>query len=195
MVVGTTFGDAGYVIADGTGLKGAYSGDNMFHVTTGSGNDKLHGRAGNDVLSAGNGNDILVGEGGADKLTGGGGSDHFVYDAASDSTGIKYDTVIGFNAYSDKFDVPGKITGIDHAIASGRLDTSAFAKDFTHDIGAFQLHAHHALEFTPSSGSFRGYHFLVVDLNGVAGYQAGQDLMIRLDTPANITHLAITDFI
>ncbi len=34
--------------------------------------------------------------------------------------------------------------------------------------------------FTPDLGTLAGDHFLVVDANGVAGYQAGQDLVIEL---------------
>jgi hypothetical protein len=33
---------------------------------------------------------------------------------------------------------------------------------------------------TPSAGSYVGDTFLVVDVNGLAGYQAGQDLVICL---------------
>lgn len=42
------------------------------------------------------------------------------------------------------------------------------------------LTAGHAVFFTPDSGSLAGQLFLVVDGNGTAGYQAGQDFVILL---------------
>jgi hypothetical protein len=42
------------------------------------------------------------------------------------------------------------------------------------------LGAHHAVLFKPNSGTLSGDTFLVVDLNGTAGYQSDHDLVIRL---------------
>ena len=47
-------------------------------------------------------------------------------------------------------------------------------------VDASHLAGHHAVLFTPSSGAFSDKTFLVVDANGVAGYQAGADLVILL---------------
>jgi hypothetical protein len=41
--------------------------------------------------------------------------------------------------------------------------------------------------FTPDGGNLAGHTFLVVDVNGAAGYQAGQDYVFQLDSG---THLA-----
>jgi len=43
------------------------------------------------------------------------------------------------------------------------------------------LTAHHAILFKPNAGTLSGVTFLVVDLNGTAGYQANADLVIRLN--------------
>ena len=184
----------GYIVADSTGLKGTYSSDATFHITGGSGNDILVGRSGDDVLSGGAGNDTLIG-GGRDTLTGGPGHDLFVYTAVGNSTGAGHDTVVGFDAYSDKFEVPERVTGVDPAIVGGALSPNGFNSSLAADVTASDLAAHYAVEFTPSSGSYAGVHFLIIDQNGVAGYQANADLVIELSSPGNIAHLSTSDFI
>jgi hypothetical protein len=96
--------------------------------------------------------------------------------------------VIGFDATTDLFDLPGSInvTGIDTAISGGRLSVPRFDDQLQHFVGATQLGAHHAVLFTPDDGAFAGHTFLVVDANGVAGYQAGQDLAIDLQNATNL---------
>jgi len=74
------------------------------------GSDFLSGGDGKDTLSGGEGNDTLTGGGAADVIDGGIGDDRFVYNAASDSAGNKYDTVSGFAsgfnyASGDKIDI------------------------------------------------------------------------------------------
>ncbi len=49
--------------------------------------------------------------------------------------------------------------------------------------------------FTPTAGTLAGQTFLVVDVNGVAGYQAGGDLLIDLQHPLNISSFGVADFI
>ena len=132
---------------------------------------------------------------GADHLTGGALSDTFVYSSAAQSTSTGYDTVTGFNFASDRFDIPGgagTITAIDTALTSGNLSTATFNADLTSDLTG-HLGAHHAMLFTASGGTLSGQTFLVVDLNGTAGYQAGADLVIHM-TGATGT-LATGDFI
>ena len=55
--------------------------------------------------------------------------------------------------------------------------------------------AAHAVLFKPDSGTLHGKTFLIVDVNGVAGYQAGADLVIQLVTPAHLTSIDAGDFI
>jgi len=162
---------------------------------TGTGAFRGTGNALANSITGGAGNDVLKGLGGADHLNGAAGHDIFIYAAAADSTGTGYDTVTGYNALEDRFNVPGTITGIDHAITSGALSTASFDADLAKALTGSHLHSHHAVEFTPSSGTLKGDHFLIVDVNGTAGYQAGADLVILLNGPANISHLSTTDFI
>ena len=130
-----------------------------------------------------NGHFIIKSGKGADKLTGGALSDTFVYSSAAQSTSTHYDTITGLNLSSDKFDIPGAagtITGINTKVASGALSTSTFDANLKSAISSSRLGAHHAVLFTPNSGTLSGQTFLIVDLNGVAGYQSGQDLVVRL---------------
>jgi len=126
---------------------------------------------------------IIISGKGADQLTGGALSDTFVYSSATQSTSTHYDTITGLNFSSDKFDIPGAagtITGINTKVASGALSTSTFDANLTTAMSGGHLSAHHAVLFTPNSGTLSGQTFLIVDLNGVAGYQSGQDLVVRL---------------
>ena len=129
-----------------------------------------------------NGHFIITGGLGADKLKGGALSDTFVYSSASQSTSTHFDTITAFNYSTDIFDMPGSagtITGINAAVNSGNLASASFDANMTSAMSG-HLTAHHALLFTPTGGTLSGQMFLVVDLNGVAGYQTGADLVIRM---------------
>ncbi len=149
-------------------------------IDGGGGNDKLSGSAGNDVLTGDDGNDALFGSGGIDTLTGGAGADRFIYHAVSDSTGTQFDTITDFDADSDDLDFQVAITGVDAEVTHGTLSAATFAPNLRADIGAAQLAAHHAVLFMPDAGDYAGQLFLVVDINGVAGYQPKEDMIIRL---------------
>ncbi|HEV2563374.1 MAG TPA: NF038122 family metalloprotease [Rhizomicrobium sp.] len=129
---------------------------------------------------------------GADHFTGGGGADTFLYASASQSTSTHYDTISGFNFSADKFDVTGTITGIDAALTTGALNTASFDSDLTTAMNGHLL-AHHAELFTANSGTLSGQTFLVVDINGTAGYQTGADLVFHMTSTTGT--LATTDFI
>jgi hypothetical protein len=127
---------------------------------------------------------IIIGGLGGDNLRGGALSDTFTYTSAAQSTSTHYDTITGFNFSSDIFDTPGAagtITAIDTAVTSGALSTASFDTNLTSAISSSRLGAHHAVLFTPNGGTLSGQTFLVVDLNGTAGYQAGADLVIRMN--------------
>jgi hypothetical protein len=149
---------------------------------------------GNDTLSGGAGNDVLTGGSGADKLTGGAGSDTFVYQSVSDSTSIAYDTITDFDASQDKFDLWNAVSVVDAAITGGRLRSTFFDQDLAAAVNASNLHPHDAILFTGTTGNLRGHTFLVVDENGIAGYQAGQDLVVRLDGATNLAQFGIHNF-
>jgi Ca2+-binding RTX toxin-like protein len=150
---------------------------------------------GHFVILGGAGNDRMTGGNGGDTFTGGAGADSFVYTSAAQSTGSQYDTITGLDFAADRIDVPGAggtINAIDSAIAAASLSSATFDSDLGAALSG-NLGAHHALQMTANAGTLQGQSFLVVDLNGVAGYQAGQDLVIHL---ANATgSLATTDFI
>ena len=131
-----------------------------------------------------NGHFIIIGGKGADNLTGGALSDTFTYTSAAQSTSTHYDTITGFNFSKDIFDTPGSagtIKGINTAVKSGSLSTASFDANLKSAISSSRLGAHRAVLFTPNGGTLKGQTFLVVDLNGVAGYQAGADLVIRMN--------------
>ncbi|MEJ1968238.1 MAG: type I secretion C-terminal target domain-containing protein [Rhizomicrobium sp.] len=152
---------------------------------------------GNDTARGGSGNDVFYGEGGADTLTGGGGADVFAYLAPSDSTGnstgTAYDTVTDFTAGTDKFQFVGNpVTGVDATVA-GALDSANFDTELGGLVGTGQLAAHHAVLVTATSGTLVNHTFLVVDANGIAGYQTGgADYVIDVGTLAGIS---ATDFV
>src|SRR6185295_7376261 len=132
---------------------------------------------------------------GKDTLGGGAGSDRFIYASAADSTSVGFDTVKNADFTADVWDVQGNITAIDTAVASGNLSTNGFDTKLAAAVGAGQLGAHHAVIFTPSAGNLAGRTFMVVDLNGVAGYQASADLVVELKSPVNLGSIDTNDFI
>jgi Ca2+-binding RTX toxin-like protein len=158
----------------------------------------LIGGDGSDVLIGGADSNVLTGGRGADTLTGGGlGNDTFIYQASTDSSGIHYDTIQAFTVFRDGFQVPIAVTGVDTAINGGALDDSSakiFNTELAAAVDAAHLAAHHAVVFTPDSGSLTGEIFLIVDQNGVAGYQANEDLVIRMSGAESLDGLTASNF-
>jgi hypothetical protein len=148
-----------------------------------NGHFTLTGGAGKDVLVGGAMSDTIRGGNGADMLTGNGGADRFVYTAAAQSTSTKYDTITDFHFGTDMFDLPSSVTvtGIDHALTAGSLSSASFNSDLASALSG-KLHADHAILFTPNSGTLAGDHFLVVDVNGNAQYDAGTDFVFCLSS-------------
>ena len=161
------------------------------------GSYNVAGGPGDDILIGGHHADYLAGYGGADRLTGGPGHDTFHYGLASDSTSTGYDTIVGINFnHADHIFAAGlHILGIDKKIKHGTLSTATFDHDLHHKLNASHLHTDHAVVFTPDAGTLSGKIFLVIDINGTAGYQAGQDLVIELDHPAHLSALDVGDFV
>jgi Ca2+-binding RTX toxin-like protein len=157
-------------------------------------NIDLFGGSGNDSFITGDGNDTLDGGGGADQMIGGKGNDNFQYGAVSDSTGPAYDTIGGFDASADYFTFAVPVTAVDAAVTAGALNTTAFNANLAAVLTASKLGAGHAVLFTPSSGTLAGHTFLVVDANGIAGYQGGQDFVIQLHNAAHLSSLSLADF-
>jgi Ca2+-binding RTX toxin-like protein len=154
----------------------------------------LNGSAGADVLLGGGGDDSISGAGGVDFLRGDSGADEFRFQEAAHSTGPNYDVLDGFNANADTIRVVPAVSGVDAKVNSGTLNVATFDADLAARIGAGKLGANHAVLYKPSAGDLAGVMFLVVDLNGTAGYQAAADLVVRLDAGANLNNLDVTDF-
>ncbi len=176
-------------------FDGSAEHDGAFVVKGGRGDDHIIGGDGADKLTGGKGNDVLQGGNGADLLNGARGNDVFVYTAVGQSTGPVFDTIAGFSTKQDKIDVWFAVTGVDAAVSHGALSLASFNGDLATALGAAQLTGNHAVVFTPDSGDLAGDTFLVVDVNGTAGYQAGQDLVIELDHAAHLSQLKVADFI
>ncbi len=161
--------------ANGLIFNGSAETDGRFSIIGGAGNDNLTGGQGNDIISAGGGNNYFTGGAGADHLISTGVHDRFIYDDVSDSTSTVHDTITGFNATADKIDLDVTVTGVDAEVTTGKLSTSTFDANLATAISSAHLAAGHAVLFTPTSGNYSGHTLLIVDANGVAGYQAGQD--------------------
>ena len=155
----------------------------------------IGGGDGDDVLVGGQAGNVMSGGLGKDHLTAGTGADVFVYFSAAQSTGAGRDTVSGFDALHDDFNVPGTVGAIDAALNTGMLREGAhFDGDLAASVNAAHLAAGSAMLFTPDSGTLHGDVFLIVDVNGVAGYQAGQDLVIQLDSATHLASLGTGNF-
>jgi hypothetical protein len=128
-------------------------------------------------------------------LYGGAGSNTFVYHSAVESTGKHHDVIVGFDAETDKLSLPASVQGIDPKVHKGTLDSAHFDHDLTAILTATQLNAHDAVLFEAKAGTLADHEYLVVDMNGVAGYQAGQDLVIELSQASHLSHLGLSTFI
>ena len=145
------------------------------------GNLKIYGGLGGDTITTGAGNDWIHGGLGADILDGGTGNDIFAYSNIAQSIGTSHDMIINFDALHDHIDLTTTVTGIDAAISTGALNAASFDSDLATALAG--LNANHAVQFTADSGTLAGHIFEVIDTNGIAGYQAGQDMVIELQTP------------
>lgn len=139
----------------------------------------FYGSESGDVFIGGAGGDRIAGLGGADMLTGGGGSDTFVYTGAGESTGPNYDTLGDFDAAADRIDLLGTVTGFHAPVEGGTLSTATFNTDLSAAMSG--LGASQAAWFAPDSGDLAGQIFLIVDANGVAGYQEGEDYVFAVN--------------
>jgi hypothetical protein len=152
----------------------------------------FRGSDGADSYSGNSGSDWFYGLEGGDRLTGGGGADLFAYTSASESTGTGYDTLTDFSFSDDAIDLPVAVTGLAKAVSKGGLSTATFDSDLAKAFSG--LGAGQAGFFTPDSGDQKGQTFLVVDANGKAGYQSGEDYVFNVPT-APPADLGGTDFL
>lgn len=155
----------------------------------------LAGLQGDDTLVGGAGSDTLNGTSGADRLTGGTQRDKIIVGADSDadtviltqindSTGENRDVLTGmdFNG-EDRIDLPVVPVAFAGSISTGALSIATFNADLAAAVNGATLAAGRAVLFRPSSGDLAqpGMVYLVVDANGVSGYQANQDWVFQLE--------------
>lgn len=192
-----------------TGVTNTYiriedvSGTALNDSLTGNNNDNwLWGEGGNDQLFGGRGNDRLEGSELADFLSGGAGDDHYVYgvgddgvDAATASTSTAYDTIDGFDFLQDHFELPAAVAAIDAKVKKGALNDATFDDDLAAAVKPIKLGAGDAVIFTPNSGDHAGETFLIIDHNGMAGYQASADVVIKLEHVSHLSSIDVTDFL
>jgi Ca2+-binding RTX toxin-like protein len=156
---------------------------------------KMTGGNNADAFTGGAGTNLFQGGGGGDELIGGGGTDTFIYAAVSESTGPVYDTVMGFDFRDDDlFDLWFTVTGTDDNVTIGTLSAGTFNSDLAAAVGAGALAANHAVLFRPDAGTLNGEIFLIVDVNGTAGYQANADLVVHLEATDHAKKFAADDF-
>ncbi|HEX8512087.1 MAG TPA: Ig-like domain-containing protein, partial [Allosphingosinicella sp.] len=161
--------DAGQLTANETlTFNGSAESDGFFWIA---------GGAGNDSLTGGSGDDLLIGAGGKDYLKGGAGADVYRFRSASESTSVGYDQIDGFVFGTDTLDLPGTHDSY-QIVNGGALSTATFDSDLTAAMSSV-LDADEAVFFTASTGDLAGRLFLVVDQDGIAGYQAGSDYVIE----------------
>ncbi|HEY2071489.1 MAG TPA: calcium-binding protein [Rhizomicrobium sp.] len=168
---------------------------NGAHETNGT--YTVEGGAASDTITGGAGNDTIVGGLGADKLNGGAGVDTFVYTGVADSTGYStHDVITAFDGSADHIQLPESISGVDSAVTHGQLRTGThFDPDLALAIGSGQLAAGTAVVFTADTGNLSGHTYLIIDANGVAGYQAGADYVIELTSATNLGSLSTGSFV
>jgi Ca2+-binding RTX toxin-like protein len=164
------------------GIDGGLGNDKLFG---GAGDDIIGDGGGNDTINGGSGNDFLRGNSGIDKLTGGAGKDKFAYSAVSDSNADGFDTITDFDAADDRFSLSFVIDGVDAARTAATFAKIGKALDASH------LDARHAALVTVSA---TGEMFLAMDVNGTAGYQAADDILIRLDHAKHLGQLDADNF-
>ena len=175
------------------------NGNTLANVITGNGgNNTLRGFDGADTLVGNGGTDLLIGGNARDILKPGidTNADTIKYATVAESTGITRDMVYDMDLNGeDKFDFPVVPTAVRATVTVGILDTSSFEANLTAAVGAGQLGAGEAVLFDPSSGNLNSLNhlYLVVDANGVAGYQAGADYVVQLFQSSGT--LSVDDFI
>ncbi len=177
-------GQAGSVMADLV-IDGSQETNGNLRILAGSGNDTIFGGAGDDTLFGGLGRD---------KISGGAGTDTFVFNSAAESNVtvgnggtavLNYDTLFGFTQGADVIQVNGQTYGTATAGQNGRLDDATFNDDLAAAFGNIGGNA--AVTFTATSGNHAGETFMVVNTDGVAGYQAGSDLVLHLAPVGDLT--------
>ncbi|HEY1630264.1 MAG TPA: VCBS domain-containing protein [Rhizomicrobium sp.] len=173
----------------------AIGANSTLHLIGGAGGDTLIGGNGEDSIVGGDGNDSISGGNGRDYLTGGAGSDTFNYASPTESTSTNFDTITDMDFSTDHIHLAGYfVNAIDAVVTTGTAGPSNFDFHMETSVGAGQLAAHDAVLFTADHGGYAGHTYLVIDLNGAAGYQAGADLVIDITGATNTGSFSLSTF-
>jgi len=114
---------------------------------------------------------------------------------ANAAAGAGFVTISDFDARRDVFVLNAPVTGIDRSIDHGALSEDTFGAALILAANPNVLQAHHALLFSPDSGDLAGSVFLVIDINGQAGYQRGSDCAVELRDPLHVGALSVASFV
>ena len=139
----------------------------------------IYGGQAGDAISGGQAADLIFGGGGGDALSGGGGADVFLFDAAAQSTSTGFDRISDFAYGTDVLRIRGQAHDAYATVNGGTLSNASFDADLAAATGGLLANGS-AVIFNPSGGDWAGHHFLIVDANGIAGYQPGGDYVIQL---------------
>jgi hypothetical protein len=95
----------------------------------------------------------------------------------------------------DVIELPWAVAEIDDVVNNGTLSEATFDTDLEDAIGSGELGAGNAVIFIADEGDLIENPFLIVDVNGTAGYQAGEDLVLELESGVNLNNLSADNFI
>jgi Ca2+-binding RTX toxin-like protein len=182
------------VFGDAIGSARANTLDFSGFTVVGTKGVTIDGKGDNDALIGTGLGDTLMGGEGEDTLSAGAGADVFAYAAVTDSIGSARDRITDFNlAEGDMIDLWIRVDAVRAPVVIGAASAATFDVNLTLAVNPLTLGAHEALIFTPNLGSLAGLNFLVVDVNGIAGYQAAQDLVVEI-AGGDLTGLDLGDF-
>ena len=181
----------GVTLLGGAGADTLTSGGGEDSLVGSDGVDSLTGGAGDDTIEGGRGQDTLFGGAGADQITGGTSGNTFVYTGVAESTGPGRDDVGGLKPLKDHFDLDVGVAAVAPRVNAGALSEATFDADMAAAIGAAQLQSGQAVVFKPDSGDLAGHFFLIVDADGMFGYQAGLDYVFEFAAGSNPNAIAV----
>ncbi|HXL98869.1 MAG TPA: bluetail domain-containing putative surface protein, partial [Rhizomicrobium sp.] len=141
-----------------------------------------------------NGHFVFLSGEGSDDFTGGSQSDTFRYDDGIALSAATHDIINAFDFANDIVEFAADVTGIAAALDVGSVNKATIDSDLTNILTAARLPAHDALLYTAKTGNLAGHVFLIVDGNGVAGYQTGSDLVIELSGALHTGSISTANF-
>ena len=115
----------------------------------------------------------------------------FRFTTVVESTDFRRDKIEGMvfdngSGVVDRFDFTVVPTSLAPTITTGSLSEASFGTDLQVAVHASVLGANEAVLFDPNGGDLNltGQVFLIVDANGVAGYQNGADYVVQIVSSA-----------